>query len=96
MKKVFILTIVCFMLLMAKYVLSGAYFDYTLRADLLLEQQSEYIDTNKRHIAELEYYRSANYLFSRKEMLKMQELSPKKTIIITEPIVPKNELRSKR
>ncbi len=96
MKNVFLLIGVCFIILMTKYVLSGAYFDYKLRADLLLKKQSEYIDTNKRYIAELESYRSANYLFSRKDILEMEDLSPDKTIIIREPIVAKNVLQGKK
>lgn len=96
MKRVFLLIIVCFMILMTKYVLSGAYFDYKLRANLLLRRQSEYIDTNKRHIAELEYYRSANYLFSRKDMLNMEELVPEKTILVKEPIVAHNVIQDEK
>lgn len=96
MKRVFLLIIVCFMILMTKYVLSGAYFDYKLRANLLLRRQSEYIDTNKRHIAELESYRSANYLFSRKDMLNMEELVPEKTILVKEPIVAHDVLQDEK
>lgn len=83
---VMMLTMLCFVILMAKYVISGAYFDYKLKKNFLLKQQSAYIDNNKRHIADIELYRSANYLFSYKDELGMKELTPEKTIILLDPI----------
>lgn len=78
----FILTII--MLIISKYVISGAYYDYTLQKRELKKIQLQLIDANKRHIAELENYRSANYLFSQKEALGLKEVTPDTTIIVTE------------
>lgn len=82
MKKSLIYVMVCMMLLITKYVVSGGYYDYTLQESQLQKMQDRLIDENKRSIAELENYRSANYLFSQKENLGLQEISPEKTILI--------------
>ncbi len=88
MRKIIVLISIMTTLLMTKYVVSGAYYDYRLRKNALLELQNRYIEDNKRAIAELELYRSANYLFSYREKLNMKELVPKKTIIIRGDILP--------
>ena len=82
MKKNIVLIIICVVVIISKYVISSGYYDYVLQEKELKILQLELIDTNKRAIAELEDYRSANYLFSQKEVLELQELTPDNTIIL--------------
>lgn len=86
MKKNLVFVIVCMVLLITKYVISGGYYDFTLQQNELQSMQSTLIDDNKRAIAKLENYRSPSYLFSQKESLGLQEINPKQTIILIEGI----------
>lgn len=82
MRKIVLLMVVVIFVMVVKFVISGAYYDYYLQKRSLTETQLTLIDENKRAIAELEYYKSPNYLFSLKQELEMSELSPEKTVIL--------------
>lgn len=82
MKRSVILVLLCMVLVISKYVVSGAYYDYVLQRRQLVQLQMQLIDDNKRAIAELENFRSANYLFSQKEYLNLKELTSANTILL--------------
>lgn len=82
MRQSVLLVIICILLIMSKYVVSSGYYDYILQHNQLKKMQEQLIDDNKRYIAEIENYRSANYLFSKKNEIGFKELTPENTIIL--------------
>lgn len=84
MRKNLVFLVICMILLITKYVISGGYYDFTLQQNELQSEQGTLIDDNKRAIAKLENYRSPSYLFSQKASLGLHEINPEKTIILSE------------
>ncbi len=91
MKKLVGIVLLTIFVMVFKFVVSGAYYDYFLQNSSLNARQLQLLDENKRAIAELEYYKSPNYLFKQKERLQMTELTPNKTVILAKEELPTYE-----